>query len=70
MINVTVTCDIHHVNGLECAEQFHCDGAQPEAPTFGPFLRSGWVQFLDGWTYRSNAVFGWLTLCPKHAESK
>lgn len=71
MLNVTVTCDHHRLSGQDCSEEFHCDGAEPQAPAFGPYLRSGWVQFMDGWTYRFDEKDrGWLTLCPKHSEVK
>lgn len=70
MLNVTVTCDNHLITGEKCDELFHCDAAPPDAPTTGPFLRSGWVQFMDGWTYRPDVTLGWLTLCPEHAEAE
>ena len=67
-LNVEVTCDLWTLTGEECYEAFLCSGAIPEAAITGPFLRSGWVQFIDDWSFRPDKHYGWLTLCPKHVR--
>ena len=69
-LDVTVTCDLWVLTGEDCSASFSYAGAIPEAAIYGPFLRSGWVPFLDGWSFRQDEHYGWLTLCSKHADTE
>ena len=70
-LDVTVTCDAHVLTGEDCEDEFYYNGSVPQAPVFGPFLASGWVPFTGethDWSFRQHKDYGWITLCPQHAD--